>query len=238
MTLTQKQKQYLYSKENLKKLKPFRKGHTLWTKGNSPSQRPEVAKKISETFKRLYAEGKMIPWNKNRKNCFSRETIKKMSETRKNLIKEGKIHSVFKVGNKYGQLTKGKHKVEIPWWIKRGLEKPRIFSKLKPTKLELKLNRLLQVNLPNEFKYVGNGEFILGSKNPDFLNINGKKQVIEVFGNYWHTQKDMPYHQTEQGCKEYYKQYGFDCLIVWEKELNLSEEQIINKIKVFLNGYS
>ena len=63
------------------------------------------------------------------------------------------------------------------------------------------------------FKFVGGGEVWLGNRNPDFINTNGKKQVIELFGTYWHPVFDVANRI------EHYKQYGFACLIIWEDEL-------------------
>jgi len=40
-------------------------------------------------------------------------------------------------------------------------------------------NIIKKLNLP--FKFVGNGDFILENKCPDFININGEKIAIEVF---------------------------------------------------------
>jgi len=103
----------------------------------------------------------------------------------------------------------------------------------KPNKAEFKLNEILQQNFPNEWKYVGNGEFILGGKNPDFLNCNGKKQVIELFGNWFHSKEfaerhNRKYESPEQRT-EHYKKYGFNCLIIWESELK-NEENIVQKV--------
>ena len=84
--------------------------------------------------------------------------------------------------------------------------------KSSPNKLEKTLIKVINNNnLP--FKYSGNGEIWLGNRNPDFINVNGKKQVIELFGTYWHPLFD--------GVKrtEHYKQYGFDCLVIWEDEM-------------------
>ena len=50
----------------------------------------------------------------------------------------------------------------------------------RPTSYEQKLVGLIKkYTLP--YKYVGNGEFILAGKNPDFINTNGEKIVIEVY---------------------------------------------------------
>ena len=71
---------------------------------------------------------------------------------------------------------------------------------------------------------------------PDFVNIDGKKEIIEVFGDYWHdsTKRDLSWHATELGRIMAYQAIGYKCLIIWEHELKeLSEEQLINKIKLF-----
>ena len=49
-------------------------------KGWKPTE--EMNRHQSETKKQLYAEGKIVSWNKGKKGCFSEETIKRMSEQR------------------------------------------------------------------------------------------------------------------------------------------------------------
>lgn len=94
-----------------------------------------------------------------------------------------------------------------------------------PNNIEKSFIELLNTNqLP--FKYVGDGEVWFGNRNPDFINTNGKKQVIELFGIYWH-----PVFDVAQRI-EHYKQYGFDCLIIWEDELG-EIETIVKKVKTF-----
>jgi len=55
-------------------------------KGWKPTE--ESNRRNSETKKRLYAEGKIVNWNKGKKGCFSEEARKKMSESSK-----GRKHS-------------------------------------------------------------------------------------------------------------------------------------------------
>lgn len=56
----------------------------------------------------------------------------------------------------------------------------------RPTSLEKQMiDFIKQHNLP--YKYVGDGSFWIGRKNPDFININGGKKLIEV-GNLYHHQ--------------------------------------------------
>ena len=98
-------------------------------------------------------------------------------------------------------------------------------SGIKPNGIEQSFIELLgSFHLP--FKYVGNGEVWLGNRNPDFINTNGKKQVIELLGTYWHPLFDGANRI------EHYKQYGFDCLAIWEDEFK-NPLKLGKKVKVF-----
>ena len=92
-------------------------------------------------------------------------------------------------------------------------------SNIRPTKPELKLKKMLN---PNEYKYVGDGSLIIGGFNPDFVNINGKKILIEVFGRYWHN-LDINKERDKQRLKTY-KKYGYKTLIIWDDELDNNKE--------------
>jgi len=101
-------------------------------------------------------------------------------------------------------------------------------AKKRPNRLQQKLIAVIEDNrFP--FKYVGNWQFVLGGKCPDFLNINGKKQLIELFGNYWHTVKAR---ETLQQRLNHFKQYGFETLVIWQDELG-NEAKVVEKIRSF-----
>lgn len=119
-------------------------------------------------------------------------------------------------------------------WKNEEIAKKMIASlQFRPNGQELYLDYILQNNFPDEWKYVGDGEFIIGGLCPDFINVNGKKQIIELFGDYWHKgKKNLKEHQTENGRKEAYSKYNYSTLIVWECELQ-DEEKVIQKIKEF-----
>lgn len=109
---------------------------------------------------------------------------------------------------------------------------------IKPNIPEKKLISLLkEFNLP--FKYTGDGSCFINYKNPDFININHKKQIIELFGRYWHDpifgRKKIPWHLTEIGCRAYYQKFGFKTLIIWEEELN-TPFKVVQKIKMFADA--
>lgn len=114
------------------------------------------------------------------------------------------------------------------------LKKTLANSSRKPNNKEKKLGRIIDSVCPNEYKFTGNGEISIGNKIPDFTNINGQKKVIELFGDYFHdpNRVKMNWHRTYEGTKEVYKQYGFDCLIIWEHELKNSE-LVLDKVREF-----
>ena len=109
---------------------------------------------------------------------------------------------------------------------------------IKPNKPELALQSILDKHFP-EFKY--NGDYSLGitltGMIPDFININGKKQVIELFGTYWHSPKraGKNWKGTELGKIMAYSSIGYKCLIIWENELK-NPQAINEKIRRWQNG--
>lgn len=90
----------------------------------------------------------------------------------------------------------------------------------RPTAPELRLKRLLDVRFPGEWRYTGNGQVIIGGCNPDFVNCNGHKAVIEVFGDYWHGLKHTGRTAEEEENRKvrHFAAWGYKCLIVWERE--------------------
>ena len=102
----------------------------------------------------------------------------------------------------------------------------------KPNKPEKELDLLLQELFPGEYVY--NGDFSYGvtlnGMIPDFINVNGQKKVIEMYGDYWH-RNDDPNDRIK-----IFKDLGWDCLIIWEHELYGEKELLIRKIIDFNNG--
>lgn len=102
-----------------------------------------------------------------------------------------------------------------------------------PNKLEQRLIKIAE-EYSLQYKFVGDGSFLLHGLNPDFVNTNGKKIAIEIFGDYWHNNKNTKWHQTEFGRKAVFSQLGFKTLVIWEHELNsLTDEGIVERIKTF-----
>ena len=81
-----------------------------------------------------------------------------------------------------------------------------------PTGPERWLGWYLEDKYPGEWAYNGNCDLgiIVGGRIPDFVNVNGLKVVIEVFGYYWHKPED------EEKKIKHYKKFGYECIVIWE----------------------
>jgi hypothetical protein len=259
----------------------FKKGHIGWMKNKKHPD--ETKRKISESLKKAYKEGKHIYSTKGKH--LSEETRKKMSFSRS---KEkhplwGKHHSeeskqkmrLKKLGLYAGEkhYFYGKHHTDetkrkirestlgtkhhsfgkhfsaehrqrqsisaLKNWQNEEIAKKRIESfGLKPNGMELYLDSILQNHFPDEWKFVGDGQVIIGGLCPDFINVNGKKKIIELFGHFWHEGKIISKggvleHRTEEGKKKVYGEIGYDTLVIWDDELD-NESKVIEKINRFL----
>lgn len=207
------------SEETKSKMSVSRKGRVAWNKGKKLSEehkaklnlfkkgneniakKPDVRIKISEGIK-----GRIL----------SQESRRKMATSLK-----GKRHSEDKK-KKHSEYMKKRW--NEPEYRDKAIKAIIKGSVVKPNRSELKLKSILDKVLPNQYRYVGDGEFILGGKNPDFLNCNGEKKIIELFGDYYHSRefeentKGIAWCSPEERIA-HFKQYGFDCLVIWEHEL-------------------
>jgi len=106
---------------------------------------------------------------------------------------------------------------------------PACLKSRRPTSLERMFNALIdKYSLP--YKYVGDGSFIIGGLNPDYVNVNGEKIAIEIFGEYWH-KRDKEYRRSEAGRRQILRDFGWHLIVIWGNELKtLSEEAILQKI--------
>lgn len=117
-----------------------------------------------------------------------------------------------------------------PKYRKKQLQSILSGSNKSPNKLETKLLIILNKLYPNEWKFVGNGKVIIAGKCPDFINVNGQKKIIELFGDYWHKNKDP------ENRKKTFKPFGYDTLVIWEKELKHNMDLTEFKIHKFMRA--
>lgn len=151
----------------------------------------------------------------------SLDTRQKMSLSKKCLLQDKTKHSF------YGKKLTDKHKENIsknhadvsgnknPMFGKTHTDetvqkicKNVLKSGNHPNCVELELSKILDELFFKSYKYVGDGSFMLGRKNPDFIDETNKK-IIELFGKIWHKDED------ELIRIEYFKKLGYDTLVLW-----------------------
>lgn len=229
----------------------FKKGIIPWNKGKPWSEKyKEEMRKIQKqnlkllnnpNVKKTQFKKGSIPWNKNKK--MSDKYREKISKATKKAMKNPEIrekvkktqfkigHATWNKGVPRSEETKRKLSKRISELIKNNpdyLRKILIFRR--PNKAEKKLDNWIQSSFPNEFKFVGNGSFIIEGLNPDWINCNGKKQIIELFGERWHEPEE------EQLRKDIFAKYGYRTLVVWYEELK-NRKLVLNKIQHFLKDH-
>ena len=98
-----------------------------------------------------------------------------------------------------------------------------------PNKCELKLLSILESIYPGEWKFVGDGQVVIDGKCPDFININGQKKIVELFGEFFHEK-----HEEDQRIK-CFEPFGYETLVIWVKELSATK-RLKQKIRNFCGG--
>jgi G:T-mismatch repair DNA endonuclease (very short patch repair protein) len=116
---------------------------------------------------------------------------------------------------------------------------------IKPNSAEKKLDEILQQNFPNEWKYTGDGGFVLEGLTPDFINVNGKKIAVELNGCYWHCCSECGFGETilpngltaeqvhfrDSDKKKIFSQYGFRLISIWEHDLG-NIASVLEKLRI------
>lgn len=207
---------------------PEYRGHMVRVHKGKPSPRKgvklslELRQRLSAAHKGIQAGENHPMYGKNhskkaRERMSMTHTGKKLSEKHKKKIGE--------TSKRLWQDPEYREKV-----VRRTLEG----AQVKPNKLEMQMDSLLQECFPNEWRYVGDGQVIIEGLCPDFINYNGQKKIIEVFGDYWHdpTKRRLRPNYTEEGRRATYSQFGFSTLVIWEHELG-DPVKVVEKISSF-----
>jgi len=158
----------------------------------------------------------------------------------KNPAKRPEVREKLRKNN---SMKNPKYRKKFEEGIKRRRSNPNwqrsiLFQDRAPTKPEEQLNELLQLLFSNEWGYVGDGSFwitINGKHlNPDFINTNGQKKIIEMNGDWWHSEKiaGRTKEEEEQQRIDLFAQFGYQTLIIWEHELQ-NLKKVAKKILEF-----
>jgi len=78
------------------------------------------------------------------------------------------------------------------------------------------------------YQFVGNGELLIGRKNPDFVGTQDEHKLIEIWG------ERFKLGRNPQDLIDFYKVYGYQCLIIWANELLKYPDQVVEKIRRFV----
>jgi len=102
-----------------------------------------------------------------------------------------------------------------------------------PNRSELKVLDILNKELGNEWKFVGDGEVIIGGFCPDYINTNGKKLIVEFMGEFFHKPEDEPYKKVK------YAELGYDTFVIWGKDLHSQKkkENMVQRMKQWISDY-
>jgi len=189
------------------------KGRDSWNKG--------LTKEISVGLKRLSESkiGKKLPLT----------VVKKMKISIKKYYENGGV--IWNKGIQYDDIIKEKisEGVKLLWQSDEYVKKQMKSRNVMPNKAEMYLQSILNsIFFENQFQYVGDGKEIIGGKCPDFIDLINNK-IIELYGDYWHR------GQNPQDRIDYFKQFGYDTLVIWESELK-DIEVLKNKLTSFMGG--
>ncbi len=197
-------------------LKRFHKEH--------PEARKNQAKKLSKWIKRNPNK-----WNKAvEKSAKTRRSLEFRNKTSRKVKGYIKKHPEFRKMVQERARNMWKDEDTVNKMIKN--------LNVKPNKSEQKLIQILhEERLP--YRFVGDFKLMLNGRNPDFIHIGNKNKLIELFGEYWHTErrglmnkKEIRLHVADR--KSHFRELGYDTLIIWEKELKNSS-RIVQKIRSF-----
>lgn len=197
---------------------------------NNPMRRPEVAKKVSEKLK-----GKLRLDLRCKRSLEWRTNISKAHKgiNKPWLLGEKNPSKRQEVRKKISKAMMGENNpMSNMQYREKAIRNSMLSNHIKPNKKELQLSSILQELQPNEWQFVGDGKVIIEGFCPDFINVNGKKLVIEFNGEYWHRNSQ----ERDQRKIEAYASKGFETLTIWENELN-DVKEIKSKIIKFGENY-
>ena len=192
-------------------------------------------KKIGKASKKTWAtidEDKKNEWRRkigdgNKGKVVSKEARKKMSKAHK-----GKRHSPateFKKGMKHSSehLEYMSKTMSELWKNPKHIKKMAKALHVTPNKPEAFMLNLLNEIYPGEWKFTGDFSFMINGKSPDFVNCNGKKLIIEFWGDYWHKGEDP------KDRANIFKPFGYETLVIWEHELK-DVDSVVKRIHEFM----
>ncbi|MDD5226809.1 MAG: NUMOD3 domain-containing DNA-binding protein [Candidatus Omnitrophica bacterium] len=183
-------------------------------------KRPDsVVKKMSESAKGKPAWNKGVP-------CRA-ETMEKLSR-----INTGKRHSEKTIALMKTLKPSAETRMKISLSAKGRFRSEETIRKMlrrnAMSRLEIKFQEIVKKNgLP--YRFVGDGSFFVGRKNPDFINSNGEKIAVEVYARYYKLRHAGTIEEWKRERKEIFGDHGWTVIFFDETQVN--ENNIIEKLK-------
>lgn len=198
---------------------------------------------ISEITRQKQRDRRLGEKNPNFGKHHSEATCKKIGDANRGQkspyfgkgFMRGKHHSEATL-KKMSDVKKGKHPSEA---TREKLREARRHQKIHHTKPELIFEEMCKkYELP--FKYTGDGAFWIQNLNPDFVECNGKKIAVEIFGVAFHSplftfRPNIPYSQTLEGRRRILKKYGWKLIVLWDRDLLRAdaEQFVLSELKKY-----
>jgi len=205
-----------------------------------------VIKRQGKTYEEIYGKDKAEEMKKKMSKARQGKMYEEMFKdiNKADHVKKEKSKRMSRSGNPmFGKRLSDEacaiksQKMKQKWTEEEFIQKQMTARDRRPNNAEWYLNKLLQEWLPEQFKYVGDFSFLIGGKNPDFTNVNGKKQVIELFGDYWHGAEVTGKSREDEILDrvKHFAKFGLRCLVIWESEFN-DVQKLKQKVFDFVQG--
>ncbi len=218
------------------------KGRKSWNKGKHLTELDRLHKSLAQKG-RVHSEESKRNMSESRKGTpFAEEHKENLKLAHKGFT--GRHHSEEgKEKIRHGVTIAQKKLWQDPEYKNRQTKAILAGQHLRPTRPEAILQELLESVLPSYYAYTGDGvirKLYFNGITPDFTSCDGEKKVIEVFGDYWHSRLVTGREPQEDVQKriDKYAVFGYDCLVIWESEINEIETdptELITKILEFSN---
>lgn len=189
----------------------------------TPEFRRLHAQSVRVALSQPSAISKMKAAPKNTKYIMSAENRKRCSERMKRLWASKKGRRELNAGEFL--------KPESLERIRAGARNS-VLSQVSPTIPEKRLSSTLSKYFPKQFVFNVLRGSTVGGKIPDFIH-RTRKLVVEMFGVFWHGLAKTGRTRAQESLKrkKHFHKHGFDCVIVWQDEL---EPVIVERISAAL----
>lgn len=220
-----------------------------WNKGKTKADFPQLSRSGVKKGNQPWNKGKKYPapWldkyrfgNRskaihNRKEKYTEEERKEIwgkSHKGKHISKKHKIAllqavqgNTWNKGRRVGEETR--KKMSIAQSKRTRIMIKNMLRRHEKSSLEIVFEKIIKNNkLP--YKWVGNGQVMIGRKNPDFVNTNGKKIAIEVYYRKHKNQFRSGLDKWKKDRKIIFSRYGWELLFFDETMVN--ENDVIKAI--------